>query len=211
MRYVVICICLGCAFMFGACTQENTSSSASIVSEANTQPSVSVQSEESFSTETMIYRGEITELSEENITVSQLPGYDYGQEEIVFTWRQEQNETQPELGMYVQVAYDGALTRSIPPQATALEVSVLAPLSEGALWGGEIISSEPTEEGYRIEMQAESPREELVIVHVPLEALEQLDETDLVEGAKVLAVTNGAMTASLPPQISAWALLPWEA
>ncbi len=215
MKMKVIGLCMFCVFFCSACTNnENVqnSSSQQLVSTSSSQaPSASAStgsSMQNLAAEPLVYRGEITALSDEGITVSQLPGYNYGQESIVFLLEEQSEELA--LGMYVQVQYDGVLTRSIPPQATALSAEVLAPMADGVLWGGSILTSEETEDGYRLELQAEIPRQELVILNVPFLALEGLDASDLVEGTKVLAITNGAMTASLPPQVSAIVLLPLE-
>ncbi len=204
-----LCLCLVC--MLGLCSCAESASEPSATSVQTVSAAQEQESAEN-SEEPLLYRGEITALSEGQMTVTQLPGYDYGQESILFLLPEQAAEAQENgdfaPGMYVQATYDGTLTRSIPPQATALEVSVLAPMSDGVLWSGSIVSSTREEEGYRIELQAESPRQELVVLNVPEEALENMEEADLVEGARVLAVGNGAMTASLPPQMPVVALLP---
>ncbi len=200
-----------CPILFCACALEQNMQSSSFTSVAPSSETISSSSVlEEEETQEVIYRGEIIELTEEAITVKQLDGYDYGQPSIQFLLQPQTAQEELSLGMYVQVSYNGALTRSIPPQATALSVTVLAPMAEGVLWSGSIISSETVEGGYRIDLQAESPRSEHLILNVPTDALEGLSEEDLVAGAEVLAVTNGAMTASLPPQASAVVLLPFQ-
>ncbi len=167
----------------------------------------------------MVYRGQVTQAEDGMFTAEQVPGYDYGQPAIVFQTDDKtvmEEGAQLELGMYVEVLYDGRLTKSIPPQATAQSVEVLAAEAEGAVLNGTIQTVEKTQDGYRIELvplAGENAQgvaaEPLVVLNLPADALENLTEEDLVEGAQVSAVTMGIATASLPPQMPVAALLPY--
>ncbi len=166
-----------------------------------------------------VYRGQVTEAEDGRFTVEQLPGYDYGQPAIVFLTDGEtllEEDAPPETGMYVEVLYDGRLTKSIPPQATAQSVEVLAAQAEGAVLNGTIQKAEKTKDGYTLELvplAQENPQglaaEPLVILNLPAGALENLSEAELTEGTKVSAVTLGIATASLPPQVPVAVLLPY--
>ena len=89
------------------------------------------------------------------------------------------------VGQYVQVMYDGKMTRSIPAQVTALRVYV------------HMIAGEVTQaEGGSVTIVKDETGEEIVI-HLPEDA------GMIAVGDHVTAATNGAMTMSLPPQVSA--------
>ncbi len=177
-----------------------------------------------------VYRGEVVSTGENEFTVAQMPGYDYGQAEILFNTdgktefifgNTEENTSAQELklteGAFVQVEYDGRLTRSLPPQATAIRVRIVAPQSEGIVVSGTVQMVEKSEDGYRLELlpfgaqASSSPADtgSLVVLNLPLSALENISEAELVEGAEVSAVTMGIATASLPPQMPVLALLPY--
>jgi len=79
----------------------------------------------------LVYRGEITSISEDgSILVSQVAGHNYGQASILFhvsdKITKELGDTLV-VGAYVEVHYDGRLTRSLPAQGTATSVSPARP------------------------------------------------------------------------------------
>ena len=196
----------------------SSSSAPSSVSQAGSASSKEAASSSEAAALEGVYRGEITELGEGQITVAQMPGYNYGQPSIVFNTSEEalQPNSGQELsvGMFVEVKYNGVLTRSIPPQGTADSVVIVSPIAEGVIQNGVIQAVEKTDVGYRIEMlpleeTAASGLDALLVLNVPTDGLEGLTEADLVEGAKVSAVTMGIATASLPPQMPVKALLPY--
>lgn len=167
-----------------------------------------------------IYRGEIRSVLENgDILVAQLPGHQYGQSEILFhtdsAVLSSPDEPLP-LGAYVTVQYSGALTRSIPPQGTAVSVSIVSRSTDGILQNGVIqsVTGDP-KAGYSITILpidvatagAEADMQQQVVLIVPFAALEGLTPADLVEGLSVSAVTMGIATASLPPQMPVVALL----
>lgn len=74
----------------------------------------------------LVYRGTITSISEDgSILVTQVAGHNYGQASILFHVDEKINK---ELGdslkqdVFVEVRYDGRLTRSIPAQGNATSV-----------------------------------------------------------------------------------------
>lgn len=89
------------------------------------------------------------------------------------------------LGQYVQVLYDGKMTRSLPAQIYALKVGMYA-------ISGEVKAAE---EGSITLLRDEIGDE--VIVFLPEGAQE------IAVGSHVIAYTNGAMTMSLPAQTTA--------
>lgn len=178
--------------------------------------------------ESTIYRGEVTAVEEGSITVNQLPGHNYGQQSIVFHLPQGQGASSVAQegiplaeGAFVEVQYSGMLTRSMPPQGTANEVTVLAPYAQGIVVNGTVQSVQQSDDGYRLEVlpfeaqqAAESGGsapgyESMVILNVPQSALEGIAATDLKEGLAVSAVTKGVAALSLPPQMPVHALLPY--
>ncbi len=166
----------------------------------------------------LIYRGEVTSISEDgDILVTQLPGHDYGQASILF---HVSNSIAKELGdalaegAFVEVHYDGRLTRSIPAQGTADSVTVIANYSDGIIQNGTIVSVTTGKDGYSISLLplGEEKNDDLsntITLTVHLFALEGLTGEDLVEGLKVSAVTTGIAALSLPPIMQAVALLPY--
>ena len=79
----------------------------------------------------LVYRGEITSISEDgSILVSQVAGHNYGQASILFhvsdKIAKELGDTLI-VGAFVEVYYDGRLTRSLPAQGTATGVTALIP------------------------------------------------------------------------------------
>lgn len=167
----------------------------------------------------VIYRGEITSVSEDgSILVTQLPGHNYGQESILFhvsdKLAKELGDTLA-VGSFVEVHYNGALTRSLPAQGTAERITVIASYSEGIIQNGTILSVTPGKDGYSISLlplgQISNPDDlsNTITLTVHMFALEGLTSADLVEGAKVCAVTSGIAAMSSPPIMQAVALLPY--
>lgn len=166
----------------------------------------------------VIYRGEISSIAEDGSSlVEQLPGHNYGQASILF---HVSDKIAKELGdalivgAFVEVHYDGKLTRSLPAQGTASSISVIAPYSEGVIQNGTILDVTPGKDGYSISLLplGEEKKDDLsntITLTVHMFALEGLTEADLVEGAKVSAVTSGIVLESLPPIMQVVALLPY--
>lgn len=165
-----------------------------------------------------VYRGEITSISEDgSILVQQLPGHNYGQVSILFHLSgkivKELGDTLA-VGAFVEVRYDGRLTRSLPAQGTAESVTVIAGYSEGIIQNGTILSVTTGKDGYSISLLplGEEKKDDLsntITLTVHMFALEGLTEADLVEGAKVCAVTSGIAAMSMPPIMPVVALLPY--
>lgn len=190
-------------------------------------PETSSQSIQEETDMPQLYRGRVDAVSEDSITVSQVEGYNYGQPTIIFHYAEDATLPGSDSivlaeGVFVEVEYSGILTRSLPPQGSATRVSVVAPSAEGAVQNGTIQTVQKTESGYTIGLltfQAEAAAAERgenptfqdqVILNVPANALEGgLTEEDLVEGAKICAVTTGIAALSLPPQMPVHALLPY--
>ena len=167
----------------------------------------------------VIYRGEITSVSEDgSILVTQLPGHNYGQESILFHVSDQLSKELGDtltVGAFVEVHYNGALTRSLPAQGTAERITVIASYSEGIIQNGTILSVTPGKDGYSISLlplgQISNPDDlsNTITLTVHMFALEGLTSADLVEGAKVCAVTSGIAAMSSPPIMQAVALLPY--
>lgn len=237
-RSAILALLLGGALMLSACGNSAASAPASSSSKPESVPASSeVVSEAVSSSEVasavddiagatpnggFVYRGRVDSVDENgSFTVSQLPGYNYGFESVVFHVSEEtkRNEEDPELAQnaFVVVYYDGAMTKSIPPQATANSIKVVFPTYEGIIRNGTIQSVEKTDDGFSIvilPMDAEpvsntSSMENLIVLNVPADALEHITEAELVEGAKVSAVTSGIATMSIPPQMPTITLLPY--
>lgn len=99
-----------------------------------------------------IYRGRVEEVTEDTITVVQMEGYNYGQPSIIFHI-DEQTQMPAEapalaVDAFVQVTYDGILTRSLPAQGAADEIVVISSFSEGVLVNGTIQEVKKTDTGY---------------------------------------------------------------
>jgi hypothetical protein len=167
----------------------------------------------------LIYRGEITSISDDgSILVTQVPGHNYGQASILFhvsaSIAKELGDTLA-VGAFVEVHYDGKLTRSLPAQGTASSVSVIASYSDGIVQNGTILSVTPGKDGYSISLLPlgeEAKTDDLsntITLTVHIFALEGLKGEDLVEGLRVSAVTSGIAAMSSPPIMQAVALLPY--
>lgn len=166
----------------------------------------------------VIYRGTVTSISENgDVLVTQVPGHNYGQASILF---HVNDKLLKELGdtlvpdAFVEVHYDGRLTRSLPAQGTASALSVLAPFTEGVVQNGTILSVTTGKDGYSISLLplgAEQTEDlsNTITLTVYMTALEGLTGADLIEGLKVSAVTYGISTMSMPPIMQVVALTPY--
>lgn len=172
----------------------------------------------SSQTEDSIYRGEVTAVNEDgSFEVTQLSGHNYGQASIVFRAKESVlNELDAPLaeGAYVEVHYNGVLTRSLPPQGTAASITQIASFSDGIIQNGTILSVTMGKDGYSISLlplgaEKTDDLSNTITLTVHMFALEGLTEKDLVEGLKVSAVTSGIATASMPPIMQVVALLPY--
>lgn len=168
----------------------------------------------------LVYRGEIKSAENGDILVAQLPGHNYGQPSILFHLNDKLRSSLGDTlvsGAFVEVSYNGMLTRSIPPQGNAQTVKVIASFSDGIVVNGVIQSVTPGKDGYSITILpigtvATGASEDMLhetVLTVPMLALEGLTEADLVAGLSVCAVTRGIATMSLPPQMPVVALLPY--
>lgn len=205
--------------LLAACAGSTTSSS--VVASQQTGSGQTSQStalpKEEQNMQSEIYRGKVTDISDDSITVEQLEGYNYGQKSIVFHLNSDtkMEEDAPSLakGVYVEVTYNGVLTRSMPPQGNAQSVQVLAPSSESAVVNGTIQEVTKTEQGYSLVVKPEGVTsdelQDMVVLQFPPEALEHLTLEELVAGLKICAVTRGIATMSLPPQMPVVALMPY--
>ena len=170
-------------------------------------------------TDELVYRGEITSISEDgSILVTQVPGHNYGQASILFHVSDalaKELGSSLAVGAFVEVRYDGKLTRSLPAQGTASSITVIANYSEGIVQNGTILSVTPGKDGYSIsllplsEAAKKGDLSNTITLTVHIFALEGLKGEDLVEGLKVSAVTNGIAAMSSPPIMQAVALLPY--
>ena len=166
----------------------------------------------------LIYRGELTSISEDgSILVTQVAGHNYGQASILFhvsdSIAKELGDTLAQ-GAFVEVHYDGRLTRSLPAQGTASSITVIASYSEGIVQNGTILSVLVGKDGYSLSLLplGEEKKDDLsntITLTVPMFTLEGLTGKDLVEGLKVSAVTIGIAAMSSPPIMQAVALLPY--
>ncbi len=140
---------------------------------------------------------------------------------------------------FVAVHYDGILTRSIPPMGTVSSLDIIASFSEGVVQNGTISEVMSDENGYMIHIipftsayeedaavavasidtsasidavaSATADTSNVLILNVPMDALVDLSEEDLVPGAEISAVTQGISTMSMPPQMPVIALMPYTA
>ena len=172
----------------------------------------------SKSSEDLIYRGEVTSISDNgDILVTQAAGHNYGQASILFhigDGLSKGLEGALAEGAFVEIHYNGALTRSIPAQGTASSITVIASYSEGIVQNGTILSVTPGKDGYSISLLplGQEKKDDLsntITLTVHMFALEGLKGEDLVEGLKVSAVTTGIAAESSPPIMQAVALLPY--
>lgn len=223
---LVLSFVLGTALLT-ACGSSASSSQASS-SQQNTSQPASESTTVPPTLEDAVYRGEVLSVNEEtgDFEVAQLPGFNYGSETVVFHVTEETEFEPDEVvlaeGMFVEVTFNGVMTRSMPPQATADEVKVISNMSEGIIVNGEVQSVEKVDDMLRITIvplelveqnASESSMENLVILTVEQDDLEGITVDDLVAGTKVSAVTSGIAAMSIPPQMPVIALMPynWEA
>ena len=166
----------------------------------------------------LVYRGRVTSISESgDVLVTQVPGHNYGQASILF---HVNAKLLKELGdtlvpdAFVEVHYDGRLTRSLPAQGTASALSVIAPFTEGVVQNGTILSVTTGKDGYSISLlplgaEQTEDMSNTITLTVYMTALEGLTGADLVAGLKVSAVTSGISTMSMPPIMQVFALTPY--
>lgn len=165
-----------------------------------------------------VYRGTVTAVNEDgSFEVQQLAGHNYGQASIVFRAGKsvlDKLETPLAPGAFVEVRYNGVLTRSLPPQGTAASITQIASFSDGIIQNGTILSVTTGKDGYSISLlpfgaEKTDDLRNTITLTVYMFALEGLTEKDLVEGLKVCAVTSGIAAESLPPIMQVVALLPY--
>lgn len=217
-------------FMLAACSSTASSSSSSSISSSDAS-STSKADSETTSGVNGVYRGTVVDYEDNLLTVEQVEGYDYGQSTIIFNINDDtvisDNGVDIVPGAFVEITYDGALTRSIPPQGNAESVNVIASFSEGIVQNGVIQDVSTEGDNYYISImpideyvsdeskflvsQSDVQSDDFIntILIVPKDALENITEKELVAGAKISAVTSGIATASLPPQMPVLALLPY--
>lgn len=95
-------------------------------------------------------------------------------------------------GQYAVVTYNGMMTRSLPPQISAIMISNYRMFAS-------IESIDADEEGNTISFTVLNDIHGEVIVHLP----EGFYCSDYAQGDKILVYNNGAMSMSLPAQIGA--------
>lgn len=156
------------------------------------------------------YRGRVDDANSERLTVSQLPGYDYGQESIVFAISPDtivqQNGQELVKNCYVEVEYDGTLTRSLPPQGNAIKISIIALYSDNVILNGSVQNIKKAESGYLLQLQPFDESQPIVTLIVPANASEFLQE-ELPKGTKLSVVTRGTTSLTYPPQYSVYKVL----
>lgn len=211
--------------LLSACSSASSSSSAPASSAPASVPSSSQASsvadssmEQPPALESMVYRGKVVSVAEDgSFEVAQLEGFDYGQPSIIFhvddNTKMLDNTTEITVDGFVEVTFNGILTRSLPPQATAETVTMLMPTAEGMIQNGTIQSVEEVNGTYMVTIvpftAPNNDMENLVILLVQEDALEHLTVEDLKEGTEVSAVTNGIAAMSLPPQMPVRAIMPF--
>lgn len=224
-KIIATTLALSFSILMLASCGSNASSASSASSEASSS-SKETSSNEKSQELSGVYRGTVVDYTEDLLTVEQVDGYDYGQTSIVFKISDDtvvsDNGIEIVPGAFVEITYDGALTRSLPPQGNADSVEVIASFSEGIIQNGTIkevategdnyyISIKPMEEETTTGSEVVDDEFSGVVLIVPKDALENITEKELVTGAKISAVTSGIATASLPPQMPVVALLPYIA
>lgn len=238
-----------CAGMLAGCAAASSSSGAAASSsEAATSvapvgDSTSASQQEDILAENEVYRGIITAVGDTSITVQQVHGYNYGQDEIVFNLSDatvlETSDLQLAEGSFVEVYYNGALTRSLPAQGSAARVVLVSTAGQGVVVNGEVLGVTELENGgYTImlnrfveeetaasgveqaaDAQASAVSEEpatvqgadyVIITLASADMLEGITLERLVEGAQISVVTRGIAALSNPPQMPALAVLPYQ-
>ena len=101
-----------------------------------------------------------------------------------------------EIGQTVVVMYSGMMTRSLPPQITALHIGV---------YGIAGVIAEIGEESITI-VRGDTGEETILTLDEAL--MESFLAMELEEGDEIVAYTTGLMTMSLPPMMNAVAILP---
>lgn len=196
----------------------STSSAAAAPAETESQ-SMPLYTGDELEMKNQIYRGKVTQLSDTQVTLEQLDGYNYGQQEIIFNISDETEiaDGMPALAVdaYVEAVYNGILTRSLPAQGNALSLKIISAFSDNIIVNGTIQETSETNDGYTLTVQplgSESTEfTSMVVLHVSTEGLENITFDELVEGTKISAVTSGIATMSLPPQMPVVVLLPYNA
>lgn len=102
-----------------------------------------------------------------------------------------------EIGQTAVVLYDGMMTRSLPPQITALQIGVYA--VEGEIV--EIVEGDEETEGSITIVRADTGEEVIITLTGDVQKL------PLAVGDMVVAYTTGVSTMSLPPQMNAIAIM----
>lgn len=187
------------------CTQnqagnESSSSEQESSSVAEVQPPVVADA--------ALYRGTVTEISGQQLTVEQYDGRDYGEPVIVFTLPEEVENTFQE-GEYVEIYY-GALKESAPAQADAISVNKLADQAESVVTNGTIKEVTTSEDGTVTDLLLTDSNGQEVVFHISESTQIYMNAEDLKEGTEISVLHSGAFTMSLPPQGNALEISPWR-
>lgn len=102
----------------------------------------------------------------------------------------------PQIGQTVVIMYNGMMTRSLPPQITALHIGV---------YGMAGVITEIGEESITI-VRGDTGEETILTLDEAL--MESFLAMELEEGDEIVAYTTGLMTMSLPPMMNAVAIMP---
>lgn len=172
-----------------------------------------------------VYRGVVTNISDTEMTVRQVWGFHYGEEEMVFNLTdktvKETDGREIAADSFVEVQHESAVTMSLPPKSNASKIILISTLSEGIVQNGEIVSFREDEQKnfyitilplIKAENEDAEPAKgenELILI-VPSTAFEGIEAKDLKVGVRVSAVTRGIATMSIPPQYPVHVLLPFK-
>lgn len=162
-----------------------------------------VAEEEPVSQENL-YRGVLKSIENGQFLLEQAAGRDYGFSAIAVNIPDTVADTTAfAIGDYIQINHNGRTTRSIPPQATAVQAVKLSQPADALVING-VVTSETNESGSHMLtinklMDDESTGEEIILIFDDQAALIPAD-LDLSPGAKISAFSRGIMTMSLPPQ-----------
>lgn len=116
------------------------------------------------------------------------------------------DEKNLKIGDNLDIFYSGAVTRSLPGQATAIAINVTKPIKEEYLYEGEIKKVIDSKFGTMISVVSknkDSNFEEIIFNINSNTKLKNGSSSDLKIGSKIKVVYGPVMTMSLPPQTSA--------
>ena len=160
-----------------------------------------------------LYRGTVTQIDGDQITLEQEPGRDFGQASIQFlldgeTTKCNFDASLLEEGMYLEIYYGSGDTADNQVPRNAIAINYLGHV-EQCIWNGEVTSLSDKDGYPTLEIQS-LQGDSSIIFRTGEETKFYLNQNDIQVGDLLNIYYSGILTDSLPPQGFALEVSPYE-